>query len=71
MRIGSRSPLVRSEPVAGSSHRLERRAAERTVDLLTQVADVDVDHVGAVLVAVIQARDPGGGNGSAPRRAGA
>ena len=44
---------VCAEPVAGSAHGLDRLDAERPVDLLAQVADVDVDDVGAVLVLVV------------------
>ena len=37
------------QPVADAAHRLDRVAAERPVDLLAQVADVDVDDVRAAL----------------------
>src|SRR3954452_6362950 len=42
-----------AQAVAGAAHRLELRDAERTVDLVAQVADVDVDDVRAVLVVVV------------------
>src|SRR3954466_15830411 len=41
------------EAIAGAAHRLELRDAERAVDLVAQVADVDVDDVRAVLVVVV------------------
>src|SRR5579875_3592606 len=51
-RIGSRrrcTPSVCAQPVADATHRLDRVAPERTVDLLPQVAHVDVDDVRAAL----------------------
>src|SRR5581483_4350230 len=42
-------PSVCAQPVADAANRLDRVAAERPVDLLAQVADVDVDDVGAAL----------------------
>src|SRR3954463_6251302 len=41
------------EAVAGAAHRLELRDAERAVDLVAQVADVDVDDVRPVLIVVV------------------
>ena len=46
---GSRRVLP--QPVADAAHGLDRRRAERPVDLLAQVAHVDVDDVRAALVA--------------------
>src|SRR4051794_20864607 len=51
-RGGGLVPLV-PQAVARASHRLELRDAERPVDLVAQVADVDVDDVRAVLVVVV------------------
>ena len=48
-RIGSRLIGVGLQPVADAAHRLDRVATERAVDLLAQVADVDVDDVGPAL----------------------
>ena len=42
-----------AEPVAHAAHRLDRPAPERPVDLLSEVAHVDVDDVRAVLVRVV------------------
>src|SRR6266700_1358722 len=41
---------VLPEPVAHAADRLDRLPAERAVDLLAQVADVDVDDVRAAFV---------------------
>src|SRR5690348_3828135 len=38
-----------AEPVPDAAHRLERMAAEGPIDLLAQVADVDVDDVRVAL----------------------
>ena len=40
----------RAEPVPGAAHGLDLVASERTIDLVAQVADVDVDDVGVALV---------------------
>src|SRR5690349_1597252 len=49
-RIGSRlTASVRAQPVTHAPHRLDRVQPEGAVDLLTEVANVDVDHVGAAL----------------------
>ena len=45
--------VIDAQPVAGAADRLEHLRAERPVELVAQVADVDVDHVRAVLVAVV------------------
>src|SRR5215203_724395 len=42
-----------AQPVPRAAHRLELIDAERPVDLVAQVADVDVDDVRAVLVVVV------------------
>src|SRR5206468_2744010 len=44
------SGSIGTEPVARSAYRLERAASKRLVDLPSQVSDVDVDDVRAVLV---------------------
>ena len=51
--MGSRLTAVLPQAVAGAAHGLERLAPERPVDLLAQVADVDVDDVRAVLVSEV------------------
>src|SRR5918996_3401263 len=56
-RIGSlltaSGAAVSAQAVPGAAHRLDRLAVERAVDLLAQVAHVDVDDVRPVLVAVV------------------
>src|SRR5205823_2474349 len=49
---GSRviSVAFRPQPIADAAHRLDRVRAERSVDLLPQIANVDVDDVGTILV---------------------
>src|SRR5215210_699327 len=49
----SAAPAVRAQAIARAAHGLDRLDAERPVDLLAQVADVDVDDVRAVLVLAI------------------
>src|SRR5919106_6328208 len=44
------SAAVGAQPVAGTPHGLDRTAPERPVDLVAEVADVDVDHVGGAVV---------------------
>ena len=41
------------QPVADAAHRLDRVVRQGAVDLVAQVPDGDVDHVGAVLVGVV------------------
>src|SRR5919109_4685287 len=48
--VASAGSRLRPQPVAGAAHGLERAAAERLVDLAAQVANVDVDDVGACVV---------------------
>ena len=43
----------RREAVAGAAHGLDRRAAERPVELVAQVADVDLDDVRVALEVVV------------------
>src|SRR4051812_22142120 len=50
---GERKVPSVAEAVSGAAHRLELRHAERAIDLVAQVADVDVDDVRAVLVVVV------------------
>src|SRR3954464_14529249 len=45
--------LLVAQAVAGAAHRLELGDAERAIDLVAQVAGVDVDDVLAVLVVVV------------------
>src|SRR5512132_3936176 len=50
----TRSPAaVGPQAIASPANRLDRVESEGTVDLLPQVADVDVDDVRAVVVAVV------------------
>src|SRR5262245_1129708 len=47
----SRRPLgIRIEPVADAPHGPDGTSPERPVDLVAQVADVDVDHVGRTAI---------------------
>src|SRR4029453_12475389 len=51
---GRRSPAtIRAQPVPGVADCLDPPQPERPVDLGPQVADIDVDDVGAALVAVV------------------
>src|SRR3954451_3696240 len=50
LRRGHRSTRFPAKAVPGAAHRLERRHAKGPVDLLAQVADVDLDDVGPVLI---------------------
>src|SRR4051812_6838004 len=52
-RSGWSAAAVGAQPVAGSPDRLDGLDAERAVDLLAQVTDVDVDDVRAILVVVV------------------
>src|SRR4030095_8192688 len=47
---------VASEPVAESPHSLQRPQAERAVDLLAEIADIDLDHIGSVVMADVPGR---------------
>ena len=47
---------VASEAVSESSYRLQRPYAKRTVDLFPEVANVDLDHVGSVVVLDVPSR---------------
>ena len=49
-RWPSSAAAVASEPVTQSAYGLQRPYAERAVDLPSEVADIDLDHVGAVLL---------------------
>ena len=51
--LGNSRGGLAAQAVAGAAHRLDRVRPERLVDLLAQVADVDVNHVRAVLVLVV------------------
>ena len=44
-RIGSLASTLIAKPVPGPPHSLQRRPAERPVDLLAEIPDVDVDDV--------------------------
>src|SRR5262245_13817018 len=44
------SAAVGAQPVAGTPYGLDRPAFERPVDLVAEIADVDVDHVGGAVV---------------------
>src|SRR4029453_3249074 len=46
--VGKLYATVATEPVTDSSYRLQRPYAKRAVDLFPEVADVDLDDVGAV-----------------------
>src|SRR5690349_23661886 len=46
-------PNLVLQAITGAAHGLELRHAERAIDLVAQVADVDVDDVRAVLVVVV------------------
>src|SRR5947207_14242071 len=52
-RIGSVIGRLVAKPVAASADRLDRVAPERTIDLLAQVAHVDVDDVRNAVVAEV------------------
>src|SRR5579863_3020489 len=52
-RRASATALIDVQPVAGPAYGFEHLRAERPVELVAQVADVYVDHVRAVLVALI------------------
>ena len=61
-RAAAESPSRRhraSEPVAGAAHGLDRRRAERLVDLAAQAADVDLDDVGVAVEVHRPRRRPG------------
>jgi hypothetical protein len=47
---GAPGATILAKPVAHAAHRLERLDPERPVDLLAEVAHVDIDHVRPVLV---------------------
>src|SRR4029453_8926329 len=47
---------VASEPVAESTHSLQRPQAERAVDLFAEIADIDLDHIGSVLMPDVPGR---------------
>ena len=53
----------RAQPVARAADGLERGAPERPVELLAQVADVDLDHVGAVARSPCPRRPRAAGSG--------
>jgi hypothetical protein len=47
---------VAPKPVTQSTYGLQRPNAERAVDLFSEIADVDLDHVGSVLVPDVPGR---------------
>src|SRR5436190_24179547 len=51
--IGSRRSEIIAESVAGAAERLQRRPAERAVDLVPQVGDVDADDVRVAVERVV------------------
>src|SRR5512133_4254644 len=50
------SAAVRSEAVTETAYGLQRPYAERAVNLLPEVSDVHLDHIGAILVADVPSR---------------